>query len=437
MYRSPLTDITTQKRLALALIVVATLNALLWSFVGRPGSGGPDEDAHFRTVNTMVRTGALAEFKGYPPGRFSGLAIRAQVAHEITPNALAIPVAITIAVIGSNDYAFNIHVARLFMVALYPVTLWFSFLTLRRLFPDTPVAPILGVTVMSTVPMFVMVHTYYTNDAPAIASSTIATYAIVRAVQSGFPVRDIILLGVSLGIVGLHKYTGFLVFPATAFVLTWHFIRQPKRLVQVATTILLTAATIASWWYFRNWILYGDPIGVAFTQVAVDASGGAPVPPRSRGQSPTEFVEDTNWIAENFATFWAGHGQHRIKLPSAAYLALSSLMAAATLGLIVGVVRQIRSRRLGINFLILAVMAAMHLGLWTVSFWSSYTVDVALHGRYVFPTFLPFLVLIITGLSSITDWRGRFEAVVLMILPLMLAANSAYFIHSILPDVNY
>ena len=436
MYLSPLTRATTQKRLALAIITVATLNALLWSFVGQPGGGGPDEHAHFGTVNTMVRTGALAEFKGYPDGRFSGLPVRAQVAHEITPNAFAIPVAITIAMIGSDDYAFNIHVARLFMVALYPVTLWISFLTLCRLFPNIPIAPILGIAVMSTIPMFTFVHSYYTNDAPAIAFSTIATYALVRALQSGFVFRDIILLGISLGMVGLHKYTGFLIFPATAFALTWHFARQPTRFIQAAISIFIIAAVIASWWYLRNWILYGDPIGVAVTQAAIDASGGAPVPPRSRGQSPAEFVEDSNWIAENFVTFWAGYGQHRLKLPGAAYLALSGLTLVAALGLIVGVVRQIRSKRPGISFPILAVMASMHLGLWTVSFWTSYTVDVALHGRYVFPTLLAFLVLVITGLSSITAWKGRFEAALLMTIPVMLAANSAYFIHAILPDVN-
>ena len=384
----------------------------------------------------MVRTGALAEFKGYPTGRFSGQAVRAQVAHEITPNAFTIPVALTIKLIGSHDYAFNIHIARLFMVILYPVTLWISFLTLRRIFPDIPIAPVLGVAVMSTVPMFTFVHSYYTNDAPAIAFSTIATYAFVRALQSSFAVRDVLLLGVSLGLVGLHKYTGFLVFPATAFVLSWHFKTQPIQLIRVAIVILLIAAAIASWWYLRNWIIYGDAIGVAFTQAAVDSSGGAPVAPLSRGQSPPEFIEDSNWIAENFASFWAGHGRHRLKLPGAAYVALSALIVAATLGLVLRAVRQIRVRTLGINSLILVVMAAMHLGLWLISFWSSYTVDVALHGRYVFPTFLPFLVLTITGLSTIIAWKNRVEVTVLMALPVMLAANGAYFIHAILPDVN-
>ena len=132
--KGPGTDISasTQRRLAVALIVLATLNALLWSFVRTPGHGGPDEGSHFSIVSTMIATGGLAEFDGYAPGQFAGGPVRAQVAHEVTPNAFAIPVAVALGIIGSNDYAFNIHVARLFMVGLYSITLWFAFLTMRR-----------------------------------------------------------------------------------------------------------------------------------------------------------------------------------------------------------------------------------------------------------------------------------------------------------------
>ncbi len=428
---------TIQQRMAIALVILATFNALLWSLVRVPGSGGPDERNHFRVVNSMIATGALAEFKGYESGQFAGRSVRAQVAHEITPNVFAIPVAFTLSLIGSSDYAFNVHIARYFMVALYPVTLWFAFLTLRRIFPDILAAPVWGVAVMSTVPMFTLVHSYYTNDAPAIASSTVATYALVRATQSGFTLRDTLLLGSSLGVAGLHKYTGFLVFPATAFVLIWHFFKRPVELLRVGILIVAIAAAISSGWYIRNWLLYGDPIGVGFTQAAVDASGGAPTPPRTRGLSVVEFVEETDWIAENFATFWAGYGRERLKLPGAAYLAFSVLIVAAASGMALRVVRLTQKRLAGLGVPILAAMAAMHVGLWVVSFWSSYTLDVALHGRYVFPTFLPFVVLTIAGLSRIISWRGRAEAALLIAIPVMLASSFAYFIHAILPDVNF
>ena len=432
------TDISgsTQQRLVVALIILATLHALLWSFVREPGSGGPDESNHFSVVAKIVANGALAEFKGYADGAFSGGPVRAQVAHEITPNLFAVPVALTLGLIGSDERSFNIHIARLFMVALYPITLWLAFLTLRRVFLDMRIAPVWGVAVMATVPMFTLVHTYYTNDAPAIAASTFATYALVRASQSSFAQRDTILLGASLGLVGLHKYTGVLMFPATAFLMLWHLFKQPIRMIQVGSVILGIATAIASWWYIRNWILYGDPIGVGFTQAAVDASGGAPIPPRTRGLNPVEFVQETNWIGENFATSWAGYGLQRLKLPGAAYLAFSSLIITAFFGAAFRITRAIRKSGARLASPIFVTLAGLHVGLWLVSFWSSYTVDVALNGRYVFPTFLPFIVMLIFGLSGFVAWRGRAAGFVLMTIPVMLAASGAYFVHTILPDVN-
>lgn len=427
---------TSQTRVAALLILFATLNALLWSFVRVPGSGGPDEKSHFGVVEQMVFTGRLPEFNPYEPGAFSDGPVRAQVAYELTPNLAAIPVAITLAAIGSDDYEFNVHIARLFMVALYPVTLWYAYLTLRLVFSSISIAPIWGIAAMATVPMFTLVHTYYTNDAPAITASTIATYALIRAHHSAFATSDTVLLGVSLAIVGLHKYTGFLMFPVTGIMLTWHLYRQPAVLIRRAVIIFGIATAIACWWYVRNWMLYGDPFGVSFTQAAVDASGGAPKPPRARGLNPIDFASQTSWLPENFASFWAGYGVHRLKLPGAAYLSFVALIAAAAFGLIFRVARSLWLRRAQDASPVLFVFGLLHIGLWMVSFWSSYTVDVALHGRYVFPTFVAFIAIFISGLSVFSRYVRISSLVAPMTIPIMLAANGAYFVHSIIPDVN-
>ena len=425
---------SAERRLVIAIIAFATLNALLWSLVRVPLYGGPDEWDHVRVMRAIVDTGGLAEFQGYGAGAFAGGPVRAQVAHEITPNAFAVPVGYTLRLIGSDDLAFNVHVARLFMVALFPITLWLAYLTLRRLFPNGPVERMWGVGLMAAVPMFMLVHSYYTNDAPAIAAGTLAAYAAVRAYQSDFATRDVLLLGVALGLVGLHKYTGFLMFPAVAGLTLWRLWRRPMRFVSVGAALLAIAAAIAAWWYVRNWALYGDPFGVEVTQAAVDASGGAPVAPRTRGLGPVEFVQETNWVGENFATFWAGYGLEKMKIPGAAYVALSVLVAAAAIGFIV---RAVRGRGAGLSMVvpILVLMAFLHLGLWAVSFWSSYTVDVALSGRYVYPSFLPFVVLVIVGLTAFVGWRGRAGAALVATIPVMLAANVAYFVQTVMPDV--
>ena len=425
----------TQTRLVAALIVLATLNALLWSFARIPPLGGPDEFDHFKIVQKIVSSGGLAVFDGYGPGAYASGPIRAQVAHEITPNAFAIPVAAVLSLIGSSEYPINLHVARLFTVGLYPMTLWLAYLTLRRIFADVPVAPIWGVAVMATVPMFTLVHSYYTNDTPAIAASTFAIYATVRTWQSDFAPRDTFLLGTALGLVALHKYTGFLIFPTVAATTLWKFRRDLGRLIRVAGALLALTSAIAAWWYIRNWVLYGDPIGVSVTQAAIDASGGAPVPPRARGLNPLEFVKETNWIRENFATFWGGYGLEKMKLPGAAYVTFTVLVAAASVGLAVRMIRD-RHRISETNRLpFVFIMAFLHLGLWMLSFWSSYSVDVALSGRYVFPSFLPFIVLVISGLSALTEWKGRVAALALTTIPLMVAANATYFIQTLVPDV--
>ena len=412
------------------------MNALLWSFVRIPGSGGPDERSHFGVIEVMVASGELPRFQGYVPEAFADGPVRAQVAYELTPNFTAIPIALIIGLLGYDDYAFNVHIARLFIVALYPVTLTFAFLLMRRVFPGFPIATIWGLTVMCTVPMFTLVHSYYTNDAPAIAASTVAVYALVRAFQSDFEIRHTLLLGVTLALVALHKYTGFVVFPATILLIVWHLYRRPGHMLRALATALGTALILSSWWYIRNWLLYGDPIGVYYTQAAVDATGGAPVPPMARGLTPTEFLAETNWLPENYATFWAGYGQQRLKLHAAAYLALLSMLALVAVGLTTRFIRWSFGPR-DPDMRVIATMALMHIGLWLISFWSSYSVDVALHGRYIFPTFTAFMILTITGLSELLRHTKAPSTLALATIPIMLAANGAYFIHSVLPDVVY
>ena len=112
-----------------------------------------------------------------------------------------------------------------------------------------------------------------------------------------------------------------------------------------------------------------------------------------------------------------------MKLPGAAYLAFSAILITAVAG---WSIRAVRALRNGVDLArppLLVIMALLHVGLWCLSFWSSYTVDVALHGRYVFPTFLPFVALVIAGLSSFIAWRRRAELAVLATIPVMLAGE--------------
>ena len=224
--------------------------------------------------------------------------------------------------IDSHDFDFNTHVARLFNVALLPVTLMFAYLTLRRLLGLEQIARIFALAVMAVVPMFTLVFSYVTNDSPTIAASTVAAYLALRAWQGGFRGRDVGMLGIALGIVALHKFNGFVVFPAVGVFAIAGLWRTPLRLLKVTATLVFLALAVSLWWYVRMWVLYGDAMGLDTTKLAVDAAGTAVKAPIDSGLSAFEYAGQSGWFAETFATFWAGYGRFTMKLPGPAYIAL-------------------------------------------------------------------------------------------------------------------
>ena len=420
----------------LALIAYATANTFIWSAIRPPIFGGPDEENHYRLIREMADAGGWPLFKGYAAGAFAGLPIRAQVAYELTPNLSAIPAAIMLHTFGSGDIAFDVHLVRLINVALFPLTLALAYLTLRRLFPASVLLRIWPLAIMATVPQFTLVFSYVTNDSPAIAASTFAIYALVRAYQAEFANRDSVLLGVALGLVALHKFTGFMIFPVSALMILWTLRRTPRRLLTVGLIVTAAVLVIALWWYVRMLVVYGDPFGIATTQAAVDASGGAPIPHRDRGYSIWRFLTETEWVGENFATFWGGYGQVKLKLPATAYLLFAGLSALGLAGLVARSVAWLRHRPPASLINAIPVgMAMLFFGLLTLSVWSSYSVDMALHGRYLFPEFLPFVILLGLGLATYAPLLQKARPVVAATIPLMVAGNLIYTLQVIVPDV--
>ncbi len=422
--------------LVVALIVYATANAFIWSVVRPPIFGGPDEENHFRLIQEMVNTGGWPLFTGYAEGAFAGLPIRAQVAYELTPNLSAVPAALLLGALGSGEVAFDNHLARLVNVALFPITLTLAYLTLRCLFPASALMRVWPLAVMATTPQFTLVFSYVTNDSPAIAASTFGVYALVRAYQADFGTRESVLLGVALGLVALHKFTGFMIFPVAGLTVVWALRRYPRRILRVVGIVAVIGLAISLWWYVRMIIVYGDPLGVATTQAAVDASGGAPISHRERGYSLWSFLTETDWVSENFATFWGGYGMVKLKLPAAAYVLLAGLAALGLAGLLARLVGWVRDRRSRADSDWLpAAMAMLFFGLLALSLWSSHSVDMALHGRYLFPEFLPFVALLAIGLSAFAPLTPRAGPVVAATIPLMVAGNLVYLLLVLIPDV--
>ena len=105
-------------------------------------------------------------------------------------------------------------------------------------------------------------------------------------------------------------------------------------------------------------------------------------------------------------------------------------------GLVARLVMCVRTRR-SLNNIdgIPVLMALLFFGLLALSLWSSYSVDMALHGRYLFPEFLPFVILLAMGLSVFAPMVRYAVPIVAMTIPLMITGNLMYVLLILVPDV--
>ena len=157
----------------------------------------------------------------------------------------------------------TLHVLRLFSTCLQALTVVGAFALGRRLFPNRRAIPLLGAAFVAFNPQFLLVASGVNNDNLVTPLATVILWLTARAWQErrlDWP--RALLLGVLCGAAGLSKLSGwFTLVPCAAlFVALWLRRAAPRPGLTVrALSIPLTALALGSWWFWRNWQLYGDP----------------------------------------------------------------------------------------------------------------------------------------------------------------------------------
>lgn len=171
------------------------------------------------------------------------------------------------------------------------VALLFSYL-LARLFLPWPLAT-LGVAFIGLNPQFLFIITSFSNDAAAIATVGIGLWQLGRAMQQGLNLRRSLALGLTVAVATLTKLTGLgLLIPLGAIALwqTWRT-RQGQPLLW-AGVAGLTTLVVDSWWFWRNWTLYGNPFATNLLPVLL-------------GRRATPWTQDD--IRAFFAFLWKAY----------------------------------------------------------------------------------------------------------------------------------
>ncbi len=198
----------------------------------------------------------------------------------------------------------------------------------------------------------------------------------------------------------LAKASALSLLPLYVLVIGWLGWRSRSlaRTVRAAGIMFAIAALLAGWWFARNQVLYGDPLGWRmFLSV------------HSHMVRQGEYTWRVFWqefLPQLQSTFWAGFGYMHITLPDPFWRALTLAFWASCVAAWAGLActrGAVLAERNGMAILALMALAAVLLFLSFVRF--SMATAGAGHGRYLFPAGGALMTFMAIGLNALTGFR--------------------------------
>jgi len=135
-----------------------------------------------------------------------------------------------------------------------------AFLMLRLILPGRRELHLIGLTLAAFMPMQIYMNPLITNEVPAATMISLSLYLGLRWLR-----RERVgwfrfaLLGVSLSLALLTKYTALLVLITTTVTYLLRWIRDGRGFAGVILMLLIVTLS-AGWLYARNLVIFGDPL---------------------------------------------------------------------------------------------------------------------------------------------------------------------------------
>ncbi len=325
--------------------------------------------------------------------------------------------------------ALAVRLIRLLSILLGAATVYFTYRFALELVPGDVGLALAAAGVAAFTPMFIFISASVNNDNLAVTLSAAALWRLARWVRQP-PERlgwSHIVLGLVLGAGALGKQSALGLFPLAGGALFFANLQQVRRHPQPFQTgrkpsaiynlqsairntliqllpIFGAAGLVAFWWYWRNWQLYGDWLGWN-TFIAI-------VGARSQPATLAQIWGERVGLVQ---AYWGLFGGVSVPMPDWTYIVLNAIVGLALVGLVIGVARAIRARRVTLESIVLWGLPVVWIGslLYGLIRWTSMTW--ASQGRLIFPAISAISLLIVVGLNQIgrlLPSRYRLSAIV-------------------------
>lgn len=289
-----------------------------------------------------------------------------------------------------------VHLARFLSVVFGTAAIYFAYRIGLEIFPDRRWLALAGAAAMAFTPMFAFISGAVNNDSLSVMLAATALWIMMTIVRKGeensASLRFSVALGITLGLAALTKTSTLGLFGLAGLSLAyaaWKAKRWQTFFVE-GPLLIIFAALIAGWWYYRNIQLYGDPLGLS-PFIAILGR-------RARSASLVQLWGERYGFMQSY---WGLFGGVNIPMPDWVYNILNWLAVLSIIGTITTLA--IRLRRNGLNLskwmpallsLLWIVAVVLPLALsWARITWSS-------QGRLVFAAISCISLWFIAGLSA-------------------------------------
>ena len=262
----------------------------------------------------------------------------------------------------------GVHLVRLLGIVLGCLTVIFTFLAARELFPERRFLPLLAASIVAFDPQFAFLSGVVNDDDGIAAAASLVLWLLLRWIRRGGSVRLALCLGVGLGVAVLMKVSGLLLVPLAALALVgeaavlsiecslpWNRsgrglpragAEQGNRPVAVSLEVIVRRSirpaaivavpflAVAGWWLARNQILYGDPLGWSMML----AANWEMIRP-----NPISFPAAVRSLWQARGTYWGMFGWTNVAYPEQVYRLIDLAIGIAVVGLLIALVRGARS----------------------------------------------------------------------------------------------
>ena len=280
-----------------------------------------------------------------------------------------------------------IYAIRLVTLGMATVTTAAVYQSARAIRPDSVGFPILATSFVAFNPQFLFISTSVNNDNLVTMLGSLITWQLLVMLRDGFQSKRSILLTILIALATLAKLSGM------AFVLTvalsgvwlaWRK-RELRGLVILGGSMLLFWLVIASWWFWRNLMLYQELFG---TQMMIANFG------RRTITIPQLIVEEFEGFRHSY---WAVFGWFNNLTNEYHYVAMDALTALAVAGLVLYL---LKNRKKSYELTVCCVLGAIvSVGMAMVVWYSLQTT--ASQGRLIFPYSAAISLLLALGLTAL------------------------------------